>query len=55
MYDDVIANFSVFAYTPKQWFDLFADAGAQYFVSVSKHHDGYALFDLPEQFQHANL
>jgi alpha-L-fucosidase len=44
--------------------DLFADAGAQYFVQVSKHHDGYAIFDLPEnvtkrtsvaQFPHKNL
>lgn len=44
--------------------DLFADAGANYFVQVSKHHDGYAIFDLPEnvtkrtsvaQFPHRNL
>lgn len=27
--------------------DLFDDAGAKYFVQVSKHHDGYAIFDLP--------
>lgn len=27
--------------------DLFEDAGAKYFVQVSKHHDGYAIFDLP--------
>ena len=47
VYDDFIANFSASAYRPKEWVDLFADAGVQYFVSVSKHHDGYALFDLP--------
>jgi alpha-L-fucosidase len=48
----------------REWVDLFADAGAQYFVQVSKHHDGYAIFDLPEtvtkrtsvaQFPHMNL
>ena len=38
--------------------------GANYFVQVSKHHDGYALFDLPAnvslrtsvaQYPHRNL
>ncbi|KAI1852699.1 hypothetical protein JX266_002240 [Neoarthrinium moseri] len=48
VYDDFIQNFTASAYDPKEWVDLFADAGAQYFVSVSKHHDGYAIFDLPE-------
>ncbi|KAH7071544.1 glycoside hydrolase superfamily [Paraphoma chrysanthemicola] len=40
--DDKTAKFD-----PKEWVDLFADAGANYFVQVSKHHDGYAIFDLP--------
>ena len=44
--------------------DLFADAGANYFVQVTKHPDGFALFDLPSnvtqrtsvaQFPHRNL
>jgi alpha-L-fucosidase len=30
---------------PKEWVDLFADAGAKYFVLTTKHHDGFALFD----------
>ncbi|KAJ4294980.1 hypothetical protein N0V90_006988 [Kalmusia sp. IMI 367209] len=47
VYDDFIQNFSASAYNPKDWVDLFADAGANYFVQVSKHHDGYAIFDLP--------
>ncbi|KAF1965624.1 glycoside hydrolase [Bimuria novae-zelandiae CBS 107.79] len=47
VYDDFIQNFSASAYKPKDWVDLFADAGANYFVQVSKHHDGYAIFDLP--------
>lgn len=40
VYDDFIQNFTASAFDPKAWVDLFADAGAQYFVQVSKHHDG---------------
>jgi len=47
VYDDFIQNFTASAYDPKEWVDLFADAGAKYFVQVAKHHDGYALFELP--------
>ena len=48
VYDDFIPDFTASLFDPKEWVDLFADAGAQYFVQVSKHHDGFALFDLPE-------
>ncbi|KAI0127263.1 alpha-l-fucosidase [Xylariales sp. AK1849] len=47
VYDDFVANFTAAAYSARDWVDLFADAGATYFVQVAKHHDGYALFDLP--------
>ncbi|THY27539.1 glycoside hydrolase [Aureobasidium pullulans] len=47
VYDDFIQNFTTEHYDPKEWVDLFSDAGAQYFVQVSKHHEGYALFDIP--------
>jgi alpha-L-fucosidase len=47
VYDDFIANFTAANFHSKDWVDLFADAGANYFVQVSKHHDGYAIFDLP--------
>lgn len=47
VYDDFIANFTASAFDPRAWVDLFADAGARYFVQVSKHHDGYAIFDAP--------
>lgn len=47
VYDDFIEDFTTSVFDPKEWVDLFADAGAQYFVQVSKHHDGYAIFDLP--------
>lgn len=64
VYDDFIQNFITDAWVAKDWVDLFADAGANYFVQVSKHHDGYAIFDLPsnvtnrtsvKQFPHRNL
>ena len=48
VYDDFIQNFTASEFDPKEWVDLFADAGANYFVLTSKHHDGYALMDLPE-------
>lgn len=63
-YDDFIQNFTASIFEPKDWVDLFADAGANYFVQVSKHHDGFALFDLPAnvtkrtavaQYPHRNL
>lgn len=47
VYDDFIQNFTASAFDPKEWVDLFDDAGAKYFVQVSKHHDGYAIYDLP--------
>ncbi|KAI6529597.1 hypothetical protein MCOR10_003667 [Pyricularia oryzae] len=46
-YDDFIANFTADKFDPKEWLDLFAEAGARYFVPVTKHHDGFALFDTP--------
>ena len=46
-YDEFIPDFTASVWDPKEWVDLFADAGAQYFVQVTKHHDGFALFDLP--------
>lgn len=42
-----MANFSAEAYSAKDWVDLFDAAGAKYFVQVAKHHDGFALFDVP--------
>lgn len=43
VYDDFIANWTASAWDPDDWTDLFADAGAKYFVLVTKHHDGFAL------------
>lgn len=44
-YDDGFANFTAVSWDPKTWVDLFAAAGARYFVLTTKHHDGLALFD----------
>jgi alpha-L-fucosidase len=43
-YDDFIARFGAERFDPKDWVELFTRAGARYFVLVSKHHDGFALF-----------
>lgn len=45
VYDDFIPMFTADKFDPSTWVDLFADAGAKYFVFTTKHHDGYALFD----------
>ena len=44
-YDDTFPDFNASRFDAKAWVDLFADAGAKYFVITSKHHDGFALFD----------
>ncbi|KAF5374668.1 hypothetical protein D9615_009002 [Tricholomella constricta] len=45
IYDEFIANFTASKFNASQWVDLFDRAGAKYFVLVTKHHDGFALFD----------
>ncbi|KAG8807306.1 hypothetical protein FRC18_005636 [Serendipita sp. 400] len=45
VYDDFITGFSGAKFNASQWINLFHDAGAKYFVIVTKHHDGFALFD----------
>ncbi|KAK2026054.1 alpha-L-fucosidase [Colletotrichum zoysiae] len=47
-YDDTFPEFNASRFDPKEWVDLFADAGAKYFVITTKHHDGFALFDTEE-------
>ncbi|KIM93820.1 glycoside hydrolase family 29 protein [Oidiodendron maius Zn] len=46
-YDDFFSNFTASKFDAKSWVDLVAAAGAQYIVPVTKHHDGFALFDFP--------
>ena len=38
-------------WNPDEWAALFKDAGARYVVLVTKHHDGYCLWDSPQQPQ----
>ncbi|RDW72240.1 alpha-L-fucosidase [Coleophoma crateriformis] len=45
-YDEFMNEFTASAWDPREWVDLFADSGANYFVQTTKHHDGYALFDV---------
>ncbi|KAI0467354.1 glycoside hydrolase family 29 protein [Xylaria cf. heliscus] len=54
-YDDTFPHFTASQFNPKEWVDLFADAGAQYFVLTSKHHDGFALFDTGETSNRSSL
>jgi alpha-L-fucosidase len=51
-YDDFIPQFTAANFNPKQWVQLFQQAGARYFVLVSKHHDGFALFQT--KYSHRN-
>ena len=36
-------------WNPLEWARMFRDAGARYVVLVTKHHDGYCLWDSPQQ------
>ncbi|KAF9776017.1 hypothetical protein IL306_005827 [Fusarium sp. DS 682] len=47
-YDQFIDDFTDKAFDPQDWMNLIADAGAQYVVPVTKHHDGWALFNHSE-------
>ncbi|GHG30373.1 MULTISPECIES: alpha-L-fucosidase [Amycolatopsis] len=44
-YDDFIPLFTAARFDPRSWLNLIADAGAEYYVLTSKHHDGFALWD----------
>ncbi len=44
-YDDFIPMFTAAKFNPRTWLNLIADAGAEYYVLTSKHHDGFALWD----------
>ncbi|PVH94282.1 glycoside hydrolase family 29 protein [Periconia macrospinosa] len=54
VYDDFMTNFTADKFNPKDWVNLFADAGARYFIPVTKHHDGFALFDMPANVSQRN-
>jgi len=45
VYDDFIQNFTASKFRGEDLVDLFHNSGAKYFVQVTKHHDGIAIFD----------
>ncbi|KAK0448931.1 glycoside hydrolase family 29 protein, partial [Desarmillaria tabescens] len=47
VYDDFMVNFTASNFNASDWLNLIDDAGAKYFVLVTKHHDGFALWDTP--------
>jgi alpha-L-fucosidase len=46
-YDDFIDAWTARDFDPAAWARLFAQAGAEYVIPTSKHHDGVALWDAP--------
>ncbi|SDT09919.1 alpha-L-fucosidase [Friedmanniella luteola] len=46
-YDDFLDAWTADRFDPAAWAALFAEAGAQYVVPTTKHHDGIALWDAP--------
>lgn len=44
-YKDFIPMFKAENFSPKEWTELFKNAGAQYAVPVAEHHDGFQMYD----------
>jgi alpha-L-fucosidase len=49
-YQDFAPMFKAELFNPQQWADVFKNAGAQYVVLTSKHHDGFALWPSAESW-----
>ncbi len=45
IYDNLYKQFNPTKFNPHQWAKLFKEAKAKYVVIVSKHHDGFSMFD----------
>jgi alpha-L-fucosidase len=54
-YDDSFDDYTASKFDAKEWVNLFADAGAAYFVLTTKHHDGFANFDTKETTNRSSL
>lgn len=48
-YAELTKHWKAELWNPDEWAQLFKDAGARYVVLVTKHHDGYCLWDSPQQ------
>ncbi len=46
-YDDFLDAWTASGFDPQQWAQLFAEAGADYVVPTTKHHDGVTLWEAP--------
>lgn len=44
-YKDFIPLFKAEKFDPKEWRELFKEAGAQYVIPVGEHHDGFCMYD----------
>ena len=44
-YKDLIPLFTAPKFDPKEWLDLFTEAGARYMTPVAEHHDGFQMYD----------
>lgn len=44
-YKDFIPLFRAGRFDPKEWTELFAQAGAKYVMQVAEHHDGFQMYD----------
>ncbi len=44
-YNELIKTFNPIKYNPKEWAQLFKDAGLKYICITTKHHDGFCLWD----------
>lgn len=51
MYAQLARHWHAELWQPDEWAQMFRDAGAQYVLLVTKHHDGYSLWDDPYQPQ----
>ena len=51
MYAQLANHWHAELWQPEEWARLFKEAGARYVVLVTKHHDGYCLWDSPQQPQ----
>lgn len=50
-YHELTKHWHAELWNPDEWARMFRDAGAKYVVLVTKHHDGYCLWDSPQQPQ----
>lgn len=51
MYGQLTRHWHAELWQPDEWARMFREAGAQYVMLVTKHHDGYSLWDDPYQPQ----